>query len=251
MSHEMHTPLHGILGLSRMLRSSLPDDLWLQIDPDRLRQILTNLVGNAVKFTVQGHVSVHLSLQAPSEEAQDEGVCRVFFEVQDTGRGIPEAHLERIFDAFHQVDARDDCLAGGTGLGLSISQQICLAMGAKLHCESLGLAVSVADHGLRALQWLRTTGADLVLMDFHMPEMGGIEATRRIRELEVQQGWVPMPIVAMSAGDQIDDHRHCLVVGMDDYVSKPFMPRNMNLVLRRHLQHLVQRRCCVAEKAPA
>jgi CheY-like chemotaxis protein len=304
-------------GLVVMLRSSLPDDLWLQVDPDRLRQILTNLVGNAVKFTAQGHVSVHLRLQAPSEEAQDEGVCRVLFEVQDTGRGIPEAHLEKIFDAFHQVDARDDYLAGGTGLGLSISQQICLAMGGKLHCESrlgigttfsftlalprtrrpsdesasagmrletfndeegplrlaghvlvvednpvnalvaratlesLGLVVSVADNGLRALEWLRSTEADLVLMDFHMPEMGGIEATRRIRELEVQQGWLPMPIVAMSAGDQIDDHRHCLEVGMDDYISKPFIPRDMNLVLRRHLLHLVQRRYCVAEQAPA
>jgi DNA-binding response OmpR family regulator len=57
--------------------------------------------------------------------------------------------------------------------------------------------------------------------------------------------------VAMSAGDQIDDHRHCLEVGMDDYISKPFIPRDMNLVLRRHLLHLVQRRYCVAEQAPA
>jgi len=79
-------------------------------------------------------------------------------------------------------------------------------------------------------------------MDFHMPEMGGIEATRRIRELEAQQGWAPMPIVAMSAGDQIDDHRHCLEVGMNDYISKPFVPREMNRALRRHLQNRVARR---------
>ena len=235
--------------------------------------------------------------------------------MQDTGRGIPEAHIESIFDAFHQVEARDDYLVGGTGLGLSISQQICMAMGGKLRCESrvgigttfsftlalprahrpsdelsdagmpgplaideesdlrlaghvlvvednpvnalvaqatlesLGLEVAVAENGLRALEWLRAHEPDLVLMDFHMPEMGGIEATRRIRELEVQRGWMPMPIVAMSAGDQIDDHRHCLEVGMNDYISKPFVPRDMNRVLRRHLQSLVQRRGRVAIQA--
>jgi signal transduction histidine kinase/FixJ family two-component response regulator len=301
-------------GLVVMLRSSLPDDLWLQTDPERLRQILTNLVGNAVKFTAQGHVIVRLRLEDHDAQARDGDVCRIAFEVQDTGRGIPDAHIDKIFDAFHQVDARDDYLEGGSGLGLSISQQICMAMGGKLHCESrvgigttffftlalsrtqrpsdrladtgsqqdwlgeeegtsplagrvlvvednavnalvaqatlehLGLEVVVAENGLRALEWLEDHEPDLVLMDFHMPEMGGIEATRRIRELEVRRGWTPMPIVAMSAGNQIDDHRHCLEVGMNDYISKPFVPRDMNRVLRRHLQTLVQRRRLAAEQ---
>jgi CheY-like chemotaxis protein len=88
------------------------------------------------------------------------------------------------------------------------------------------------------------------LMDFHMPEMGGIEATRRIRELEVRQGWSAMPIVAMSAGDQIDDHRHCLEVGMNDYIGKPFVPRDMNRVLRRHLQDPARRRRRPTDRAP-
>ena len=305
-------------GLVVMLRSSLPDDQWLETDPDRLRQILTNLVGNAVKFTAQGHVIVRLEPDDKVEDnagaASNDGVCRVIFKVQDTGRGIPESHLEKIFDAFHQVEARDDCQVGGTGLGLSISQQICTAIGGKLVCESrvgigttfsfslslhlasrpadgsldaglspeffsdeegglslagrvlvvednpvnamvaqatlegLGLNVVVAGNGLRALEWLESHEPDLVLMDFHMPEMGGIEATRRIRELELRQGWAPMPIVAMSAGDPIDDHRHCLEVGMNDYISKPFVQRDMNRVLRRHLQNLVQRRGLATEQ---
>jgi signal transduction histidine kinase/CheY-like chemotaxis protein len=295
-------------GLVVMLRSSLPDDQWLETDPTRLRQILTNLVGNAVKFTAQGHVMVRLELDDHAQADSDTGLCRVVFNVQDTGRGIPDTHIEKIFDAFHQVDARDDCQVGGTGLGLSISQQICMAMGGKLRCESrvgmgttfsfclalrrasrpadgpwdadlppdffgdeasdlrlagrvlvvednpvnamvaqsalesLGLGVIVAENGLRALEWLQEHEPDLVLMDFHMPEMGGIEATRRIRELELRQGWTPVPIVAMSAGDPIDDHRHCLEVGMNDYISKPFVQRDMNRVLRRHLQKLVRRR---------
>jgi signal transduction histidine kinase/CheY-like chemotaxis protein len=293
-------------GLVVMLRSSLPDDQWLQTDPDRLRQVLTNLVGNAVKFTSQGHVMVRIEqadeVQDSTDAGNPEGLCRLVFKVQDTGRGIPAAHLEKIFDAFHQVEARDDCQVGGTGLGLSISQQICSAMGGKLCCESqvgmgstfsfslalprtsrpadlsldffndedhdlrlsgcvlvvednpvnalvaqatlegLGLNVVVAGNGLRALEWLETHEPDLVLMDFHMPVMGGIEATRRIRELELRQGWTPMPIVAMSAGDPIQDHRHCLEVGMNDFISKPFVPRDMNRVLRRHLQKRVRRR---------
>jgi signal transduction histidine kinase/CheY-like chemotaxis protein len=299
-------------GLVVMLRSGLPEDLWLEVDPDRLRQILTNLVGNAVKFTAQGHVIARLGLDTQGGASPGDGLYHVVFEVQDTGRGIPEAHIEKIFDAFHQVEARDDALVGGTGLGLSISQQICVAMGGQLHCESrvgigttfsftlalpiahrpsdaavdaglpqnlgrdeegalqltghvlvvednpvnalvaqatlenLGLAVSVAENGMRALKWLQAHEPDLVLMDFHMPEMGGIEATRRIRALEAQQGWAPMPIVAMSAGEQIDDHRHCLEVGMNDYISKPFVPREMNRVLRRHLQNRVQRRAHAA-----
>lgn len=303
-------------GLVVMLQTSLPDDLWLQVDPDRLRQILTNLVGNAVKFTAQGHVIARLGLEDQGTAFRDDGDCRIVFEVQDTGRGIPQAHIEKIFDAFHQVDARDDCQVGGTGLGLSISQQICTAMGGKLHCESrvgigttfsftlalprshrpsdesadagllqevaskadgalrlvgrvlvvednplnalvaqatlenLGLVVAVAENGLHALEWLQVNEPDLVLMDFHMPEMGGIEATRRIRELEARQGWEPMPIVAMSAGDQIDDHRHCLEVGMNDYISKPFVPEDMNRVLYRHLHKLVQRRGIPAAPAP-
>ncbi|TDP85855.1 signal transduction histidine kinase [Aquabacterium commune] len=295
-------------GLVVMLRSSLPDDLWLILDPDRLRQVLTNLVGNAVKFTTQGHVIVRMGLEPAEAIAGAEGDCRVTFEVQDTGRGIPEAHLDKVFDAFHQVDARDGDLVGGTGLGLSISQQICVAMGGQLRCESrvgigttfsftlswprtnrppsdaaeaglrqdafgdepatlrlagrvlvvednpvnvlvaqatlerLGLEVVVADNGRRALEWLRAHEPDLVLMDFHMPLMGGIEATRRIRELELQQGWAPVPIVAMSAGDPIDDHRHCLEVGMNDHIRKPFVPSDMNRVLRRHLGVRVGRR---------
>jgi signal transduction histidine kinase/FixJ family two-component response regulator len=303
-------------GLVVMLRSSLPDDLWLQSDPDRLRQILTNLVGNAVKFTAQGHVVIRIGIVDNATAASDDGTCRILFEVQDTGRGIPEAHIEKIFDAFHQVEARDEYQAGGTGLGLSISQQICMAMGGKLRCESrvgigttfsftlalprthrpsnespdagfqqdvlgaedgtlrlsgrvlvvednpvnalvaqatlknLGLEVHVADNGVHALEWLGVHEPDLVLMDFHMPEMGGIEATRRIRELEARQGWAPMPIVAMSAGDQVDDHRHCLEVGMNDYISKPFVQRDMNRVLRRHLQNLVPRRDLEAVQAP-
>lgn len=371
MSHEMRTPLHGILGLSRMLRgelasptahaqmdllqnagehlvcvindvldysrlsegrltlkprpvdlnelargvcaladvtakekaigvsmqSDLPDDMFVQVDPDRLKQILINLIGNAVKFTEQGHVVLRL---LPTRSSQPEQLM-VAFEVEDTGCGIPNGELDRIFDTFHQVDARDERATGGTGLGLSIAQQICKAMHGEIRCDSrmgmgstfrfvlplpllpepliagtparahaqsgaladtdaplqgtvllvednpvnalvaqaaleqIGLTVCMADNGRKALDWLSEHTADLILMDCHMPVMGGIEATRRIREIEAQHGLPTIPIVAMSASSQADDHNQCLAVGMNDYISKPFAHEDMVRVLRQHL----------------
>jgi CheY-like chemotaxis protein len=97
-------------------------------DAMRVRQILHNLLGNAIKFTDQGRVT--LTVQRLPERQQ------VRFIVQDTGIGIPESEQAHIFDAFHQVDNALDKRHGGTGLGLTISRQLCLAMGGDLFCSS-------------------------------------------------------------------------------------------------------------------
>lgn len=201
MSHEMRTPLHGILGLSRLLhddeirpvalrrlellersgdhlltvindvldvskieaghvhiehacfdlclliddvagvstvtanrkglhlrvRSDLPDGFPVMGDAMRVRQVLHNLLGNAIKFTEQGHVTLCVQRMAGD---------RVSFVVQDTGIGIPEDKQQYIFDAFHQVDNGLGKRHGGTGLGLTISRELCLAMGGDLRCAS-------------------------------------------------------------------------------------------------------------------
>ncbi len=100
-------------------------------DPVRLAQVLNNLVGNAVKFTPRGEVRVHA---ARSEDEDDR--IRVRFEVEDTGIGIPEAALERVFDPFCQVDASTTREHGGTGLGLSIARSLVAAMGGTLEVSS-------------------------------------------------------------------------------------------------------------------
>lgn len=99
-------------------------------DPLRLRQVLTNLIGNAVKFTLIGHVAVRLALTGPPEAP------RLAVTVSDTGIGIDPKALATLFDAFYQADATTTRRFGGTGLGLAISRQLCELMGAELKVES-------------------------------------------------------------------------------------------------------------------
>ncbi|HZF80590.1 MAG TPA: ATP-binding protein [Rubrivivax sp.] len=100
-------------------------------DAPRLKQVLLNLLGNGVKFTEKGGVTLSLS-------AVPDGVAssRVTFEVEDTGIGIPAHALEQVFQPFHQVDSTRSRLRGGTGLGLAISQRIVEAMGGRIQVES-------------------------------------------------------------------------------------------------------------------
>src|SRR4029077_257990 len=101
-------------------------------DPGRIRQVLTNLIGNAVKFTERGEVSVMANLKS---ESADEAVLH--FTIKDTGPGIAKKSLGRLFDAFYQADSPSSRRYGGTGLGLAISAQIVEVMGGKLKVESV------------------------------------------------------------------------------------------------------------------
>jgi signal transduction histidine kinase/ActR/RegA family two-component response regulator len=99
-------------------------------DPLRLRQVLVNLVGNAIKFTDQGEVSLAVRLIA------DQGCPRLRFDVTDTGIGINEEHLKRLFHPFTQVDTSSTRRFGGTGLGLCISKRLAEALGGSIEVHS-------------------------------------------------------------------------------------------------------------------
>jgi CheY-like chemotaxis protein len=101
-------------------------------DPTRLRQVLLNLVGNAIKFTEAGRVSVAVSVAERTD-----AIAHIKFEVSDTGIGIPPDRVGAIFEAFEQVDMTTTRRFGGTGLGLSISSQLVHMMGAKIEVESV------------------------------------------------------------------------------------------------------------------
>ncbi|HJP30068.1 MAG TPA: ATP-binding protein [Candidatus Latescibacteria bacterium] len=257
---------------------------YVEGDRVRLRQILLNLLGNAVKFTEQG--SVDLSLKATV--AEDE--VTLYFEVRDTGIGIPEKHLEAVFDRFTQADHSITRSHGGTGLGLSITRSLVEAMAGSIHVESepgvgstfrfdirvrpgTGLDlqattteatrvppmrillvedndlnrkvaqallrrddhnITEAENGVVAVDRFRADPPfDVILMDLQMPEMDGVTATERIRELETQQGLKQTSIVALTANVMQADRERCLQAGMDDFISKPVRKEDLRAALAR------------------
>jgi signal transduction histidine kinase/CheY-like chemotaxis protein len=257
-------------------------------DPTRVKQVLVNLVGNAIKFTHEGYVR----LSASARLLDDAGAV-VELAVQDSGIGIPDDKLDQIFDAFTQADASTTRKYGGTGLGLAISRQLTRLLGGELHVEStlgsgstftvslamalaqtrssipappdvsvlaryegrillvednpdnqslaeellmrMGCAVEHASNGVEALHRLEQQSYDLVLMDCHMPNMNGYDATREIRRREAGQGGKHVPIVALTASVLPEERERCKEVGMDDYIAKPFSKRDLQQVLDRYL----------------
>ncbi|MBC7699835.1 ATP-binding protein [Aquabacterium sp.] len=115
-------------GLALKVQLELDHNEFVMGDPVRIRQVLHNLLGNAVKFTSKGVVRLHATRDALSGEVR--------IQVQDTGIGIPSHEQARVFEAFHQAEGTDQRRHGGTGLGLTISRDLCRAMGGDLDCRS-------------------------------------------------------------------------------------------------------------------
>jgi len=153
---NLPTFLDGIVGIIRpcaeakhltlIVEAPMPLSLWVRADETRLRQILLNLLGNAVKFTDAGRVTFRVSVSESSaagsgrdrpqaQSSEQVGSCVVRFEVKDTGPGIAPYQLERIFQPFEQVGDLASRVEG-TGLGLAISRQLVVLMGGDLHAES-------------------------------------------------------------------------------------------------------------------
>jgi CheY-like chemotaxis protein len=259
-----------------------PDLSWAEIDPLRFRQCLFNLIGNAVKFTAVGVVTVTARRDADA----------VIVEVRDTGIGIPESVKASLFQRFQQGDGSMTRTFGGTGLGLAITRRLAEAMGGGVRFDSTlwegssfwlsvqapkvrkpvrpeplppapaaaleGLKVLVVDDnatnlliasrilaqwgavvvtapsGSAAIACVGTESFDLVLMDIQMPEMDGVETTRRLR----QDSALPAetPIVALTANALDEQRRAYLAAGMNGVISKPIMPVVMLTEILRLLQ---------------
>jgi signal transduction histidine kinase/DNA-binding response OmpR family regulator len=135
LAHELRQLLLTQCGRKRLdLSINLPADLpqWLNGDPLRLRQILTNLLGNAIKFTQQGQVCLTVTCLNKTPDR-----IELKFEIQDTGIGIEPDAVKKLFQSFTQVDASTSRRFGGTGLGLAISRQLVELMGGQIGVTSV------------------------------------------------------------------------------------------------------------------
>jgi len=128
---ELFRPLAARKGLQLQLQLSPDLPAYVRGDRTRLRQILSNLLGNAIKFTEEGEVLVRVLVRERDEDGVVLGVV-----VQDTGIGIPAQKLDRLFKAFSQVDSSTTRQYGGSGLGLAICKRLCKAMGGKIGVTS-------------------------------------------------------------------------------------------------------------------
>jgi signal transduction histidine kinase/DNA-binding response OmpR family regulator/HPt (histidine-containing phosphotransfer) domain-containing protein len=242
-------------------------------DPLRLRQVLQNLISNALKFTASGEVVVRVEKVSESEGQVE---CR--FSVRDTGIGISPEQLPRLFQSFFQTDSSVTRKYGGTGLGLAISKRLVELMGGRIGvdsapgrgscfwfhlplaksppaatspepqpvlpqgrrvlvvddnasarqilcsmCTAFGLSAQAVPGGREALDAL-TRGLDgqpydLVLLDYHMPGIDGLETSRLIHQ---RKDLSRLPTVIMASMDERPGIvQQALAAGIQSYVSKP------------------------------
>src|SRR5947209_8714708 len=161
-------------------------------DPGRLRQVIVNLLGNAIKFTAEGEVVARVSLESLGGDA-----ARLHFTVSDTGIGIPEEKRGAIFDAFSQADGTTTRRYGGTGLGLSISSRLVELMGGSIWVESrVGRGSTfhfTAGFGLRAAPPAQAAPPERVSVEDLPVLIVDDNATNRLILEEVLSSWRMRP----------------------------------------------------------
>ncbi len=272
-------------GLEIFLNIDGSAPLYVKGDSLRLSQVLTNLLGNAIKFTNTGSVQLNCINCSKSHEKN-----RIRFEVIDTGIGIPKDKLNIIFDRFTQAEENTTKRFGGTGLGLAISKSILNMQGSEIIVESelgkgskfwfeiefdvsqkeksrkshktddgeelKGMRILVVDDNkmnlLVASQFLQMWGThideamngeeavsrakenqyDAILMDLQMPVLDGYGATDQIRAIEGPMSKIPIIALTASVSNEIIDK--VSDAGMDDYLTKPFDPKDLYAILLKH-----------------
>lgn len=265
---------------------------WVETDPTRVRQILYNLLNNAIKFTDKGSVTLKVNCGPGSA-----GRLHWTFAVSDTGIGMDPATLAQLFQRFHQIDAGANRRFGGSGLGLEISRTLARLIGGDITVasqpgqgstftltlktpacpapkadqppanplpppaagltepappqleilvaedhpvnrsfigtllERLGHGASFAVNGREALEQIEQRDFDLILMDIHMPEMDGLEATRALRSRSDDKRHIP--VIALSADVMNEARERALAAGIDEFLSKPVQKQQLQQTLLR------------------
>jgi len=281
---DVHTIMHFKAeekGLE--LKMDIPSEpIYVTGDANRLRQILINLIGNSVKFTEKGLVTTTI------KSKQVDNTLHLHFTVSDTGIGIDNDRLDKIFNSFEQAYSDTSRKFGGTGLGLSISKMLVelqngkiwvtseKGKGSQFHftipyemaaplaqetsvisddshiAEALkgirillvednsfnvvvaqeeledaieDVHIDVAENGAIAVEKMRSSSYDIILMDIQMPKMNGYEATKAIRAFDSEKAGTP--IIAMTANVLKEEVDLCYAAGMNDFIGKPFDTREL------------------------
>ena len=264
-------------------------DRMLIGDPVRLKQIMTNLISNSMKFTEKGSINVTIQIK----NATNANIA-LSFSIKDTGIGIDKDKQQSIFELFSQADSSTTRAFGGTGLGLTLSNKLIMLMEGKpleltstlgegstfafeivfplgrkiekkqkiknddyislsnsckiLLVEDCAVNTKLATAMLKKLNHIVTSVVngrfavqeafnnhyDIIFMDMQMPEMGGVEATEKIRELEKKLNEPPRIIVAMTANATLKDRKKCTEVGMNDYMTKPINLKKLNEIIEKN-----------------
>lgn len=262
--------------------SDIPD--YLIGDPTKLSQILMNLINNALKFTHNGEVNVITKLIASEDKK-----AFVYFEVKDSGIGIPKDKLETVFDSFSQGSVGINRKYGGTGLGLTIVKKLVAILGGEIKLESVvdkgssfsfklpfkvskkpvkvskklkpnndfnlkdkkilvvednkinqmvskkmlenkGIVCKIVDNGEEAIEIAKKNTYDMILMDVHLPGINGTIATKKIREFDTTT-----PVIALTAISLNENRKMLLSFGMNDVITKPFVPENFYAIISKHI----------------
>lgn len=277
-----------LVALTHLVDDQVPDLLFA--DHVRIRQILFNLVGNAVKFTERGAIDLLLRRRTTLSGGELLLECSI----ADTGIGIPSNSGESLFEPFTQAIVPSSRKAQGTGLGLAIVKQLVAHLGGTVGLErnqaggttvtftlkvreaervpaekpaatalpllsqprrrlnvlvvedeeinrqilhailgKIGHRCTIASDGRQALALLIEERFDIVLMDVQMPEMDGLETTRRIRSLPQYAHLRGLPIIALTAFAMAGDQDKCLHAGMTDYLAKPVDIKKLEIMLQQ------------------
>ncbi len=269
------------------IENSMPEHIM--IDRRRLNQILTNLIGNAIKFTEKGFIKISVSKFANL----------LHIEIEDTGIGIPVERLEHLFQPFVQIRNHLTESFPGTGLGLNITKKLVEQMQGTISVKSLpgigskfiftvqfhpvdegqkrehpiisesndqkvladqypleilvveddainrkvmakflkrfGYEPELVSGGIDALEKVREKRFDLIFMDLQMPDLDGIETTKRIRN---RKGESQPIIIALTANVLNEEKKACLDSGMNDFMNKPLLMDELYSMIKKWFQKI-------------
>ncbi len=257
------------------------------VDPTRLKQILINILGNAVKFTESGEVELKVTFNQI-----DESKGEFSFLIRDTGIGISEEQQKQLFNAFSQADNSTTRKFGGTGLGLTISNLLAEKMGSKIEiisdldkgssfffsiqttyetgekldpidltemkrllviddndnnrmilehtCKEWGIEFVGIENGRLALELIeKSEPFDVIIVDYHMPHINGLETIRMIRK-ELNLPPEKQPIILLhSSSDDIKIYEECKNLGVVYNLTKPVKSKELLHYLKRIHSHPV------------